>query len=101
MNLAFTCLLVDNDGEPLVDPFVSRKSGDEFVSELADTIRITRLIDLNLWKPEPLLPSSPLSELPGRVKALHLNVTGNRRGAVLLDRADRLGQAFLPHQPFA
>jgi hypothetical protein len=42
MTVVFTCLLVENAGQPLGDPFVLRKREDEFFSELADTIKERR-----------------------------------------------------------
>ena len=64
------------------------------ISELADTIRertdiLTQIDSRTLWKPVPSWSSSPPYELSGRVKALHLNVTGNEHDAMLLDKAAR------------
>jgi hypothetical protein len=88
-----------------------RKSDEDYVSELAETIIAKRTIQaqrgtmqaqpeyLSLWKPEPLLPSFPPSELHRRLEALHLNDTGNKHGVVMLNRGVRLGRSFPPHQP--
>jgi hypothetical protein len=106
MDFAFFCLLVDDDGEPLGDIFVLRKNGDEFVAELADAIQKRRADNpqivadhLRLWKPEPFLPASSLPELSGRVKALHLNVTGIEHKAVLLDKYTSIGENLPSLQP--
>lgn len=107
MTHIFICLVVDNAWQPLGNPFILRKSEDVFVSELADAIKDRRIDILNgvpadhlcIWRPDPFLPISPRSELPGRVKALCLNVTENELGAVLLDSATPLGGNFLLHQP--
>ena len=75
-----------------------------YLAEVAEAIK-TEITDIqvpayriDLWKPVPPLSASPLG-LSGRVKALHLNVTGNNTEAVLLGHASLVGNEFLPHLP--
>lgn len=81
MTVVFACLLVDNEGEPLGDPFVLREPEDNFLSEVAESIEKKRFgisvsgVHISLWKANPPLLEKPLPELSRRVKALHLNVT--------------------------
>lgn len=101
MTLTFCFLLVNHHGQPVGDPD-THESEDANVAGLAKSIKRYRAKDLSdipaayltIWKLDPPLLAISSAELFTGVKALHLDVARNRRGAVVLYKLALLGVVF-------
>ena len=105
MDFLFSCLLVDNAGEPQGRSLLLRVPEDQYLGDLAKELQ-TQITDIQVpayritfWKTNPPFPDSEQS-LPMHVKALHPNVTGNQCNVKLLTAGDKLKDVFtLPLPP--